>query len=625
MTRPRVPSAWSVGPWAFTVMSACLVTALLEDDTSNKDHIVPSYTSVDDSEDLMAFHKRAWQVAANSRYYRPTFDGQKQGKEAPDTPFLEEATSARQADDVLPDSPPVDGMTEAQRQMVQLLQERDWRVVVRDPSFRELLKKEMVRSGVLHDHESIIQAATEAAERVEESTDGKDDDEELLRQIVDEAEVRGLDSGKVAGLERELRGALRREPRQNSIYDVLDGVRNYNSPKASRKGTRHRHEGYNTGSPFAVVPLNDMMGIFQALNGEYGAASSSYASPPSSGYGAPPKSSGYEKPPKYVHLPPIKGPTYYPPIEVCPSGHSGVFAFFAFITLTLTLMIDFTLSVMVDINATGIGGIDVLRDTRKTRDASDSFPETPATESDSDRPRIIFDRWKRLLPHGSMFVFPKAKGEVATTASEIERFGFLKQYPTYGSENPQAEDAASQLLEVGQGVFLSRDASKREGNRDSRPPFPPMTRRQRRAQQRRARRLSATRPEDVPNLHYQSVILPGNKINLREWCLGGRECHEAAVRAMFSVARGYMLALAETQRHCALWFICDASARAIAEGAVGAMAATLASGVTSLYPTVVSGAGLREVISARNVGLRTADCSRFLVRECRLANGGEAG
>lgn len=48
------------------------------------------------------------------------------------------------------------------------------------------------------------------------------------------------------------------------------------------------------------------------------------------------------------------------------------------------------------------------------------------------------------------------------------------------------------------------------------------------------------------------------------------------------------------------------------------------SGVTSLYPTVVSGAGLREVISARNVGLRTADCSRFLVRECRLANGGEA-
>lgn len=44
------------------------------------------------------------------------------------------------------------------------------------------------------------------------------------------------------------------------------------------------------------------------------------------------------------------------------------------------------------------------------------------------------------------------------------------------------------------------------------------------------------------------------------------------------------------------------------------------SGVTSLYPSVVAGAGLREVITARNVGLRTADCSRFLIQECRLAN-----
>lgn len=57
-----MPAPWAVGTWAFTAMLACMVTALLEDDTSNKDHIVPSYTSVDDSEDLLAFHKRASQV-----------------------------------------------------------------------------------------------------------------------------------------------------------------------------------------------------------------------------------------------------------------------------------------------------------------------------------------------------------------------------------------------------------------------------------------------------------------------------------------------------------------------------------------------------------------------------------
>ena len=48
------------------------------------------------------------------------------------------------------------------------------------------------------------------------------------------------------------------------------------------------------------------------------------------------------------------------------------------------------------------------------------------------------------------------------------------------------------------------------------------------------------------------------------------------MRAAFQVMRGHMLALAETRQDCALWLLCDAAARAAAEGAVGAMAATLA-------------------------------------------------
>lgn len=65
-------------------------------------------------------------------------------------------------------------------------------------------------------------------------------------------------------------------------------------------------------------------------------------------------------------------------------------------------------------------------------------------------------------------------------------------------------------------------------------------------------------------------------MDLRQWCRGGQECHEAAVRAVFQVVRGYMLALAETRETCVLWLVCHASGRAAAEGAVGVMAATLA-------------------------------------------------
>lgn len=70
--------------------------------------------------------------------------------------------------------------------------------------------------------------------------------------------------------------------------------------------------------------------------------------------------------------------------------------------------------------------------------------------------------------------------------------------------------------------FADKNANEQEDKRDKKPSHPPMTRRQRRAHQRRARRLSSTRPEDVPNLHYQSVILPGNKV--------GSKCQNALLR-----------------------------------------------------------------------------------------------
>lgn len=65
-------------------------------------------------------------------------------------------------------------------------------------------------------------------------------------------------------------------------------------------------------------------------------------------------------------------------------------------------------------------------------------------------------------------------------------------------------------------------------------------------------------------------------MNLRAWCDAGGDCHGAGVRAGLQVLRGYMLALAESSRHCVLRILCNAAARAAAEGAVGVLAATLA-------------------------------------------------
>ena len=42
--------------------------------------------------------------------------------------------------------------------------------------------------------------------------------------------------------------------------------------------------------------------------------------------------------------------------QKCASSNSGIFAFFAFITLNINVMVDFMFTVMVEIMITGTGG-----------------------------------------------------------------------------------------------------------------------------------------------------------------------------------------------------------------------------------------------------------------------------
>ncbi|CAL4134483.1 unnamed protein product, partial [Meganyctiphanes norvegica] len=119
--------------------------------------------------------------------------------------------------------------------------------------------------------------------------------------------------------------------------------------------------------------------------------------------------------------------------------------------------------------------------------------------------------------------------------------------------------------------------------------------------------------------HFTAHILPGNKINLRSVCRSGDNCQESATRSWLRVSRGYLLALAETSPTCVLWLVCQAAAEAAHEGVVGALAATIASGLASQFPSLVAGARTRDLVTARNIGLkRPKDCTAFKRNHCRL-------
>ncbi|XP_042213825.1 uncharacterized protein LOC121860630 isoform X2 [Homarus americanus] len=450
--------------WAWMFVNVGVYGRLLDDDTTNKDHIVPSYTPPQSALDLDAFHRRTAQVATNARNYPlPLRD---QAKTLTHPGFGDDHVAADST------------LTKTQQKMIHLLQERDWRLVVRDPAFRELLKKEMARSGVNShspDYDIIIDTAATAAERVEKMTEG--DAHKLVEDIATEAQ--GLDAERVATLYQYNDNGVGREARQRSIYDVKDDVKKV---KTASRGNYN----FEPPAPFAVLPLKDMVGIFQSLN-------------------------------------------------------------LTMVTTTIPVWYN-----------------------KETIDSNGKQSEKPVL--------------------------------VNSRASRSEHYNTKKKTEEIDIEEMQQEDKDNSQPWQLPGP-RGREAQFQQHQR-----------------LRRAQRWQNTRPEDVSTHHYQAFILPGNKVNLRRWCVEGEECHEAAVRAAFQVTRGYMLALAETRHSCALWLLCDASARAATEGAVGIMAATLASGIVSQYPAVVSGADLRAVLTARNVGLRTADCSRFYVSGCNVAS-----
>ena len=67
------------------------------------------------------------------------------------------------------------------------------------------------------------------------------------------------------------------------------------------------------------------------------------------------------------------------------------------------------------------------------------------------------------------------------------------------------------------------------------------------------------------------------QVNISSICTESHiSCQSKAVKTLFIVLKGYLVALYETEPSCVLFAICKSSANASAEGILGVLAATLA-------------------------------------------------
>ncbi|KAK8387077.1 hypothetical protein O3P69_018023 [Scylla paramamosain] len=441
------------------------------------------------------------------------------------------------------------GMT-GNQQRIKNLEKQDWRVLVRDPSFREFLKKEILRSGgpAYAQYDAIIDEAAEAAERLQKQSGG--DLHKITEEVVAEAEVRGLRQERAAAL-RHLYDVVTQRAK-GQVHD-----KGFNGEQSERESSRRYsyvpHNNYYY-APLSTIPMNDMVEIFNALNPGYNVDASSFND--RSSYNQQPKPSGYGQAP----------PSYKPPPVIEP---------------------------------------------RRPRHLS---PSSPHAQQIKGRKFITaFDVWRDAYPLGSIFDSPHETGEEPPSQDHLSGLSVAPVLET--AKDSESEDNSNwhrlqEIVEAEIRKYLNAEEKTPKITTDTHVEG---------SRQERSKQWKDKGHGDVPNEHYESFILPGNKVSLQRWCTSGFECQGAAVRAAFQVMRGHMLALAETRTDCVLWLLCDAAARASAEGAVGAMAATLASGLASQFPEAVGGVDMRALLTARNVGLRTADCSSFQASGCHVA------
>ncbi|MPC16821.1 hypothetical protein E2C01_009657 [Portunus trituberculatus] len=532
------------------------------------------------------------------------------------------------------------------------LEKLDWRVLVSDPSFRDFLKKEVLRSVVptYGQYDAIIDEAVEAAERLQKQSGG--DLQKIAEEVVAEAEVRGLRQERAASLRHLYNVVTQRANGQ--VHD-----KGFYGEQGERESSRqYSHIPYNNYyyAPLSTIPMNDMVEIFSALNPGYSADTSSFND--RSSYNQPPKPSGYGQPHTSPKPPPV--------IE---RGFTTIVNSFGGLDIDWASVSDLSL---IDPTVTRDGD----GQSRRPRHMS------PHAQQIKGRRFITaFDIWRDAYPLGSIFASPPEPEEdppIQDHQSDLYGITTLTNYsysftshhsPSTGLFNSppsmrlNEEKKTKKISEnIDQTLAMKNDAERTDSfanrsevtvlvsamdlesegdsnwHRLQEMVEAEMKRKSLNTEEKTSKNTTDIHGEGSSQKrskrwqdagqgsfeHYESFILPGNKVlnnqvSLQRWCTGGFECQGAAVRAAFQIMRGHMLALAETRQDCVLRLLCDAAAQAAAEGAVGAMAATLASGLASQFPEVVGGVDMRALLTARNVGLRTTDCSRFQASGCHVA------